>query len=118
MTELDRNLEGIVIPANRFIRLGEKIIYNFSDDKKPHEKIARENNVKKKGPKGLLLVDDAGLIYIYNNKVEFIRGCSSVEIKGDAEEARIKTVEIARKLLGNDKATGSIPELNFVVPNK
>ncbi|MFC1624853.1 hypothetical protein ACFL15_00525 [Patescibacteria group bacterium] len=104
MPELEKNTEQEYVEGRKFIRIDEKIIY--SDDQfKHHNHIAYEYGIDEQeyDYRGRPLVDDAGRFEILEGKLAFYGFTETTKIKGDIGEARKKTVEVAKNILGEDR---------------
>lgn len=99
--ERETNLEDTFF--NKFLRNGEEII--FEEPGKEHFQIAREHGF---GPS----VDDGGYIEpegkfpFPDPKIKFTQTTGTCYVRGNKLEARKRTIQVAKGILGDDKVSG------------
>lgn len=100
---LERGEKLINLAHLRFIRIKESIYFDDSDNTHVlHKDLALSAGVTEQQD-GKPIIDDGGVMKPDDGKLLFDDATNSCVIKGDEWEARLKTVEIAKKILGEDK---------------
>ena len=101
--ELDIPVDFELLNRIRFIRIGDKIIYDEEGNYKvTHDELAKMTGAtEKKG--GKLLIDDGGWMETKEGKINFIDDTNSCVVRGNVFLARQITIDRAKQILGEEK---------------